>query len=289
MEQETKTIEAKRTDLFKVPFDLLVADESENLRQVYDDIEELADSILENGVQVPLKGYKEGDKFVVVHGYRRHRALKLLHDQGIEVLAPFMLYQRGTSKEQMLLDMFTTNEGKPLSSVEQAEGIKRLLNYGYSEKEISIKLAKSSAWVSRVNLLNTAPKKVINLINQKKIAAAEVINMISANRLDDFLQRFDAGEFTPQPEQNLSEILDIDARERRDNTKSSKPSKNEKITAAILGYNSWGLFKKFSKDFDSNELEDSKKKVFDFMVKVRDNKVSMKQIENFFLKNSLCE
>lgn len=80
--------EVKKGDVWKVPFDNLHLVEGLNIRTDYGDIEELAASILANGVKVALQGYRDGEQFYVVDGHRRYTALKLLADRGHKLIVP---------------------------------------------------------------------------------------------------------------------------------------------------------------------------------------------------------
>jgi hypothetical protein len=64
---------------------IIIADEKVNPRTDYGDIEELMNSILENGIRNPLKGFKKGDKIILKDGHRRMRAVNLALSKGHKI------------------------------------------------------------------------------------------------------------------------------------------------------------------------------------------------------------
>src|ERR1700744_1643846 len=155
--------EVTKTDLPKVPFNLLQVREGFNIRKDMGNIEELANSIAENGVRVPLRGYKvKGeDTYVVVDGHRRYAACKLVVDRTGEMIkVPFLLEPQKYNDEQRILDMFITNDGKELTVLEKAAGIERMINFDWPIDDIAKKIGKSAGYVRRLSSLNTAPKRL---------------------------------------------------------------------------------------------------------------------------------
>lgn len=185
-----------------VPFELLVTREGFNVREDMGNIDELAASIKENGVKVPLRGYKEkgADKFYITDGHRRYEACAIVVEQtGQSILVPFVLEPQGYNDEQRVIDMFITNEGKPLTPLEQSEGINRLKNWGYSDAEIAKKIGKSSVYVWKLAHLYSAPQKLKTLIKNGKVSASLSMEFIAKGEADAFLQSIENGEYDTKP------------------------------------------------------------------------------------------
>src|SRR5688572_938905 len=107
-----KTAFEKETYLM-VPPTAIVADEKKNPRIEYGDIEELMNSILENGIRNPLKGYEKDGKIVLKDGYRRMRAIKLALERGKKIeRVPVIVEKRPLNEEERTLEYILYNEGK---------------------------------------------------------------------------------------------------------------------------------------------------------------------------------
>jgi ParB/RepB/Spo0J family partition protein len=273
---------AKRADIFKVPTSQLYLIDGLNIRTDYGDLQELAESIKENGVKVPLRGYKKvidgKEVYVVTDGHRRTKASQILLEQGIEILVPFITEAKGYSDEQRLIDMFIMNEGKALNPLEQAEGVRRLIAYGYSEKEIAGKLAKSEGYIRKLNSLNSAPKKLINLIERGVISATLAINAIAEGNVQDILDK-------SEPTKVIASDDTAEMNQANDGTeiKDPQPSGGEKkITKKDLQVNSVKEFKKFARNQDEELLSEDVVYIFQFAKKLANNELTGEEIKEFF-------
>jgi hypothetical protein len=96
----------------------IIVDETKNARIVYDDIEELMLSIVENGLRNPLKVRKVNGKIHLREGFRRMRAVKLAFEKGLNIArVPVILDERQLSEEEVTLEFLINNDGKPLYNV----------------------------------------------------------------------------------------------------------------------------------------------------------------------------
>jgi ParB/RepB/Spo0J family partition protein len=262
--------EVKKSDYWKVSYEDLIVREGFNEREDYGNLQELAASIKENGVKVPLSGYKDGNgKFVVKDGHRRHAAIGLfIHEIEGPFWIPFMVEAKGYTDEQRLIDMFIMNDGKPLTPLEMASGIGRLINYGYSEREIAAKIAKSQSYVNKLASLNSAPKKLLNLIQEGRVAASLAIEFIGNGEADQFVADVLAGKYDKHPPE--ADIFPYDAPRSR-------------ITrSAVQTVNSWKGFKTFAKTADDGKMEANKAKFFKFLCQIMNNELTEIQIQAWF-------
>ena len=168
----------KRTDLMKVPFSKLGIVKGFNVRQDMGDISALAASIEQVGLKNALRGWKNGDTYMITDGHRRYEALKLLAGKGVNVLAPFIVEPKAYNDEDRTLDMLTTNDGKNLNLLEESDVYKRLLGYGWDAAEIAKKSGKSQTHISNCLLLQSASTNLKKEIYSGKVAASTVIEML---------------------------------------------------------------------------------------------------------------
>jgi ParB/RepB/Spo0J family partition protein len=171
----------QRKDLLMVDPRLIVAIENDNIREDYGNIEELSESIIENGVKVALRGYRDGENFIVTDGFRRSRAIKLALEKGIEIArVPFLLEPKGYTKEQRILDMFIMNDGKRLTPLEEGKLFLKLENdYGFTRKEIAKKTGRTEGHISQMIQLQDAPQEAKEAIKDGKISASTVRKVVA--------------------------------------------------------------------------------------------------------------
>jgi ParB/RepB/Spo0J family partition protein len=176
---------AAKDNFLLIPLEALIADESVNPRFDYGDIEELMNSIVENGIRNPLKGYRKGDKVVLKDGHRRMRAIKLALEKGHKLeRIPVIIEQQSLNQEERTLEFLIYNDGKQLTMLEQSEVIKRLLNFEWKITDIVKRTGKARGYIENLILLTKAPMKVINYIKEGRISANAVVQIMQALKND---------------------------------------------------------------------------------------------------------
>lgn len=154
-----------------------------NIRTDYGDIDELAASIEQNGIKVPLRAFRDKDnagQWFAIDGHRRlTAAMKLVNEKGLSIRAKVIVEDaRKISDEQIIYDMVTTNSGKSLSPIEMAEAVRRLIGYGHTPKEIALKFGKSTRFVNHLNLLANCPKRIRDLMANNQISFTLVLHIL---------------------------------------------------------------------------------------------------------------
>ena len=184
---KTETIE-KKNYLMVPPSSIitLLEEDKKNPREDYGDIEELMNSILENGIKNPLKGYEKDGKYILKDGHRRMAAVNLALQKGKKIeRVPFMIEERPLNEEERTLEYLIYNEGKPLTMLEQSEVINRLLNFGWKVTDIVKKTGKARGYIENLILLTRIPMKIRNYIKEGKISAHAVIQIMQAVKAND--------------------------------------------------------------------------------------------------------
>ena len=158
----------------KIELDKIIVRQGFNVRMDYGDIESLADSILANGQQVPgrVEILKDGH-FVLVEGHRRLAALQLIKERTKD--APkfkAIVNPSGTTEEGRILQMFTTQDTKPLEPIEVAELLQRLVNIGYSQTEVAAKIGKTPSYVSQMLALAKDSPEVKKAVREGALTAS---------------------------------------------------------------------------------------------------------------------
>jgi len=165
-----------RSDLYRVDPNILNEDPGWNVRsegaELDAHIRMLADSIKEVGVKEPLTCYIKDDVLFVTDGHCRLRATMLAIAEGAEIQSvPMKLEDRYSNDADRTLSMITRNSGKPLTQLEMAEVIKRLLNFGWLINNIAIKTGFSISHIQNMLNLSSAPDEIIKMVQDGEVSA----------------------------------------------------------------------------------------------------------------------
>ena len=165
----------------------LIVDEKKNIREEYGNIEELMNSIVQNGVRNPVKAFTDKDgKIYLREGFRRMRAVNLALKEGKKIeRIPVILDERKMSEEERTLEFLINNDGKPFTMLEQSEVIKQLINFGLKVTEVVARTGKARGYIENLILLANAPAKIRDYIKSGKISAHAVIQIMQALKGDE--------------------------------------------------------------------------------------------------------
>jgi ParB/RepB/Spo0J family partition protein len=190
-----KTTEKKQTvtlsmvelknHLMVSPTDIMV-DEKLNPRQEYGEVEELMNSIIENGLRNPVKVFKKDGKLHLREGFRRMRAVNLAIKNGNKIeRVPVLIDERTLTNEERTLEFLINNDGKPFTMLEQADVIGQLLKFGWKITEVVKRTGKARGYIENLILLTRLPKIIENYIRTQKISAHAVIQILREVKQDE--------------------------------------------------------------------------------------------------------
>lgn len=274
MGKKVKLLDEKRTDLLKIDVRAIEANYDENWREDYGNLEELAKDIKQNGVKVPLKGYRDKDdpnKFILTHGFRRVKACMMLLNRGeiTEIRVPFMLNPKGFSEVDTIMEHFSLNNmGKPLTMLEMAAMVQRLHVLNLTEKEIADKFSKSITFVKNCLALLEAPEWVKNLIRNDQISSTLVLDIFRKEKNFDEAVKL------------LSKLeVKLETAQVKDDKKITA-----KDVAEVKGkINSVRIFKKmFTKTHKDKMVRTDKEETFEFAKNFVAGKYTQEQLEEMF-------
>jgi ParB family chromosome partitioning protein len=267
-EKKKKYERPKRgNDTFMIDFENVGIKPNFNERIDYGDIEELAQSIQENGIRVPLRGHydKLEDKWLITSGHRRLKAIQELDKKGIKIVVPIISDVR-ESDEQRVLGMITDNSGKKFNPVEEAAVIHRLIvDHNYTEEQIRDKTGFTKVYICNLKLLIKAPKKVKDLIVNNTLSATLAMKIFREEK--DYEKAQEIIEKTI-----ISKGTDEEGKKKKITEKDLNKHKGKT--------NSYSALKKVFKKFNKNELTPRQDKIdlFNFAKSINDGEVSLDNI-----------
>ncbi len=162
---KTKEPAVQRSDLLKILVSEIVVDDEKNYtRSQRGDIEGLALTIANEGIQNPLRAFKEDGLYHLRSGFRRMAAVKFINDGGLEGAEPIkrvpvIPIQRHTNEaDRDLMQVLENAHRVDASPIEEAQAIRKLIEvHGLTKGEVSSRLGMASKTVrDRLNLLQAA-------------------------------------------------------------------------------------------------------------------------------------
>jgi ParB family chromosome partitioning protein len=138
-------------------------------------LEELANSIRENGLLQPIVVRDVGQGFQIVAGERRLRAVRRLGWERVPVI------KRALTDEQMLVVALVENlQRENLSIVEEAEGYRRLVqDFGLTQEEVGRHVGRDRSTVANALRLLALPAPVLELLAARRISAGHARAILS--------------------------------------------------------------------------------------------------------------
>ena len=187
-----ETNKTTKTDIYKIDPRNIVVEDGFNSREDFGDIDTLAKQIEENGILnpisvVPFKDESGNEKYRLIDGERRYRAVMSLLDRGVTIdRIPALFQPKSADQKALLVQQIIRNEGKGFNEMELAIAYKKLLDEGMTKEEIVEKIAGGKH--SKVNYclghLNR-DERIQKLIADGKVSGVLVRQIYSAHGKDD--------------------------------------------------------------------------------------------------------
>jgi ParB family chromosome partitioning protein len=191
-------------------------------RAIFDEqlIQELSDSIKENGVLQPIviRPSRNKDVFEIIAGERRWRAAKAAGLQRIPAITRDV-----EDKIALELGLIENIQRKSLTPIEEAAGYQKLLReFHYTQEELSKKVGKSRSHISNLLRLLELPGDVQKMVNSEELSMGHARTLVGKENAVELAQEIVNNKLSVRAAENLT----------RDPAKPSvKQPKNEQIKA----------------------------------------------------------
>ncbi len=148
------------------------------------DLQELADSIRENGVIQPLIVVEKDNGFEIVAGERRFRASKMA---GL-VKVPVIL-KRATKKDILVMSIIENVQRSDLNCVEEALAYFQLMNeFELTQEEVAKKIGKERSTIANFLRILKLPKDVIVSLQKELLSFGHAKILVGMND-DEVIKR----------------------------------------------------------------------------------------------------
>lgn len=140
-----------------------------------DALEELTDSIRQNGVLQPILVRKRGQKYEIVAGERRYQASKRAGLTEIPVIIKEI-----SDEDVFKLALIENLQRSDLDAIEEAQGFKALLTKtGMTQAELGQSVSKSRSAIANSLRLLDLPEEVQQMMIERKITAGHARAILS--------------------------------------------------------------------------------------------------------------
>ena len=191
-------------------------------------IQELAESIRENGVIQPLLIRKASTGYEIVAGERRWRASRVA---GLHKIP--CIIRDFDEKQNMIVAIIENMQREDLDAIEEAMGLNEMIRkFKFTQEQVSGALGKSRAYIANSLRLLKLPENIQKLIQEGKISAAHgrtIITVNDPNVQDEICKKIIKNGLSVRATERLVEKIKDDAKPER---KKRKPVRNPEIISA---------------------------------------------------------
>jgi ParB-like chromosome segregation protein Spo0J len=173
-----------KSDQFMVDPRLLKVDPSYNVRDLGapDEraaLDELKEQIRASGVRTALEIRIQGQDVFIVAGHRRHKVVMELIAEGEPIQKiPATQEPAGTGEADRVANLVISNSGKPLTPLQVAEVVRRLLAFGWEKSQVAKRLGwKSTTSVNQYLDMLAMPEQVKEHVRKGEISATLARNI----------------------------------------------------------------------------------------------------------------
>ena len=142
-------------------------------------IEELAQSVRENGIIQPLlvrRHADDKDSFEIIAGERRWRAAQLAKIHEVPVIIKEI-----SNQEALEIGLVENLQRQDLTVLEEADGYKRLIDeFSHTQEELSKTVGKSRSHVANMMRLLSLPEEVKKMLDQNELSAGHARALLNS-------------------------------------------------------------------------------------------------------------
>ncbi|MCF0143492.1 MAG: ParB/RepB/Spo0J family partition protein [Firmicutes bacterium] len=188
-------------------------------RKTFDEekLEELASSIERHGLIQPIVLRKLGKGYEIVAGERRWRASRLVGLKQVPCIVKEL-----TDEENMLLAIIENMQREDLNPIEEAEGLKQMIDtYGLTQEQVSYSVGKSRPYITNSLRLLKLPEEVQKLTAEGKLSTGHARALAAIKDKDILLE---LAKRTAAEGLSVRQIETLAKKEKEPAKKAKKPA-----------------------------------------------------------------
>ena len=188
-----KALSDGKSDMFKLNPFLIRVEEGFNSRDFSlaenaEHVEDLARSIAAEGVRKPIEVRfgEDGQPYLVDGECRLRATIKAINDLGAEIVTvPAVVSPKGQNDADRVASQFVSNSGKPFSELEAAQGVRRLLGFGWDEAKIATRTGMRAAKVARLIRVLEMPEAIVGMVREGQVAVTQALDTVRSADTSD--------------------------------------------------------------------------------------------------------
>lgn len=183
-------------------------------------LEELADSILENGLLQPILVREYGmGRYQIIAGERRFRASKIA---GLSEIPAIVLDKDDRKVAEIAL--IENIQREDLNPIEEAMAFKSLAEeYGLTQEELSARVGKSRSAIANSTRLLDLPEEVLAMVASKELSAGHARTLLGLKRREDMLPLAESVIVNDLSVRQLEEAVKRANKAKKENAEEEKP------------------------------------------------------------------
>ncbi|HLE11935.1 MAG: hypothetical protein A2504_06510 [Bdellovibrionales bacterium RIFOXYD12_FULL_39_22] len=144
------------------------------------DLEELSNSIRENGIIQPLIVVKKDDGYELIAGERRLRAARLAEIEQVPVVVKTV-----TDKDKMIMSIIENVQRADLNCVEEALAYFQLMDdFKLTQEEVAKKLGKERSSIANYLRILKLPREVIDMLQREQLSFGHAKILAAMKEID---------------------------------------------------------------------------------------------------------
>lgn len=150
------------------------------------EIEELAQSIRENGIIQPMivSQNTENTNYTLIAGERRYRAAKIVGLEHVPVIV-----KRSNKKEQMIMSIIENVQRSDLNCVEEALAYYQLMEeFNLTQEEVAKKIGKERSTIANFLRILKLPKEVVMMLQKELLSFGHAKLLVSLKDDGDIIR-----------------------------------------------------------------------------------------------------
>ncbi len=222
---ESTTEVGRRSDETSLDINLLMPNPDQPRREFNKELlDELSDSIRQNGIIQPILVRKKGKSYEIIAGERRYQAAKLAGLEEVPVVV------RDISDEDVFKIALIENlQRSDLNPIEEAAGYKKLLEQkDITQKELGELLSKSRSSITNAMRLLELPETIQDMVIEGKLSAGHaraILAVPSEEGRIKLAERVIADKLSVRQTENLAPLFSGIGEERPQRTSTPQSYK----------------------------------------------------------------
>jgi|GEM_PF-4960427 len=255
-----------------IPLNKIILDkELPQPRTIFENIEELAESIKAQGVIEPIvvTHDKDNDTYTLIAGERRYRASKIANLIDIPAVI-----RKLTRKEKVAVRLIENIERENFKVFDEANGIQQAVDEFGSAKEAAAALGKTQAWISKRTTICSSPNDVLLFIKEGFSDDLETMYQLASaakKHPNDVAKMIAKWRNSPEARINLRQQINLIGKDEKiesknDNKKTDSKPVDQKTNESDLSEDEQKNNTESKRDDDKKNDDDNINKIEGFKI-----------------------